>query len=515
MMPFNVMLFLMLFLCGYFQKVLCSEQGRIVPKEASSSDDDSQSSTEASSSDDDSQSSTEIEEPPRYFVFHTLGIARIGAGDRAYVDWLNAYPQSTKTGAENCLGSFIVGGSAEGRSVLQGRNVSHKRKRSSDNDKKKAEAEAYSKDFSAAVIAELSRYATLPVTLNILVHLNIRFLGNVQGHTGRGVNKELIKNVGEAVKNQYKKNVVMRIVITVHELTEKSAVTLQLLNEFNSPEIYVDLHRYNNRIAPLEGQGTNLIHYIPLPNFVYNEYSYDEVARLLRVIVDSQHGGDAENIYRLRQWLYGAAFTIPRHAPLALVQSFSPNHGILIFGSISKHHGYNEQNIKALIASLKSESLPPEFKVILAGRAGRNTDSGLLTGINELNEKEDRFVYEGELPSNYELDKYLRTQYAISFDDNGRKENASAQNAVICAGMLLFTRNEAENDLSFVNRVKNAIMSVENEQNDRKKAEQWGILWAHAGYTDWIKAGGCDGNSGELTYKVFESTFNVNDVGVN
>jgi hypothetical protein len=144
--------------------------------------------------------------------------------------------------------------------------------------------------------------------------------------------------------------------------------------------------------------------------------------------------------------------------------------GVLLFGMIDGRHG-TLQDVSRLAARL-----PGNMVVAVAGKevSGALVDQLKTAAAKPAN----KIRYIGPLPppsdKKYErvntLDPLAGYTYAISFDQHGYRDNASAMVNVLRAGKILFSREGTESNDDLIARAVRQISAIESQKSAPSQA---------------------------------------------
>ncbi|MBC3345668.1 hypothetical protein HU811_03350 [Pseudomonas sp. SWRI196] len=437
----------------------------------------------------------------RYALLISFGAAvniDIRNGDGAYYNWMLDFFRSASSSQAACVRGFHAMAS---QTVTQPENQ-----------------EKFNQVTLEAVDDLIRHSPDVPV---LVVNWHMRFTGQANAHTGRGIHKGLVESI-KALCKKYGKE--CRFILTVHEfrgqgMLEELSPHLDGIIALN-PTVRLEL-------VHLLGGAAQVIHLSQVPNFMRTQSgeAADALRRGLALgpeIFPRSGGGasssssssslsigggssssssSSESTTKLPatgfdydvvigHWIARLKETT-RHAPPSSSSSSStaisrlpPNphsrlKGILIFGTICGRH-VTAATLRALALAIRKRPkvFDGQFKVVIAGNP---KNKGLMASFKSLIE-EERLTNISIINAIDTLDRLACVKYAISFDTDGYRDNASAMINVIRAGFLLFSRRSAEEkafyrgvavaetDEDLIKRALDIIAECEGENGDNRRA---------------------------------------------
>lgn len=360
-----------------------------------------------------------------YGLIHTMGATPLNeqGGDGAYSAWMQSYFDSTQSGDRGVViarierdGPFIEGNEAS----------------------QKAFEDAFLKKISEQI--ESQKFKNIST---FIFNPHIRTTGRPNSHTGRGINNALLDKIRAKFQLHEKE---VRIVYTVHE-------PRKLLKKLKSPDAVISLNPAVSVLMRTEYDEAE--HFESrVPNLMTNRRAeiIDDVGLFLENRNMIEHSGEDKNFFlaQLQTWAR------QRGAPSD--NSQLPSKAIVIFGTIVGRHGLNVETVTALARKMKSLLLDRKFKVVIAGS---EQEKILAASLKYLAETNKRVHYLGPIE---DLDTLSRYRYAISFDKDGYRANASAIVNLDRNGFLVYTRQSDESDDDLINR---AVHSIKQSEHDR------------------------------------------------
>lgn len=288
----------------------------------------------------------------------------------------------------------------------------------------------------------------------VVLNWHVRLTGRPNSWTGRGIDAELI---GKLSRLCFDCNKELRVVYTIHEYSRGQKLELvspyalvalnrQVRNDLIQDEIVKPERVFLSRVPNLESRGvTNIAdlvrRHLPAP-------SDEEVAE--------GHDLGLAFVYReLNRYEAGSGEETPPALP----------HGIAIFGSITERHGLSTESVKLLNRDLdRVRASRDDFPIYIAGRT---SDRELKGRLELLSRRDSRIFFLGEIPN---LQFTQNCRYAISFDEFGYRDNASAMVNMVRAGTLLFCRRRVgdvwETDHQLSHRAATTIAACERQEGN-------------------------------------------------
>lgn len=362
-----------------------------------------------------------------YALVHTLGLNTVDpmGGDGAYANWLHEYFDRNRN-PQGCV--------AVERMVYDGK-------------KQGADAELipllntnFVRQFGTILKNERRKGETGTLILN----WHVRRTGRPNAWTGRGLNEQLIKELQRAAQDAGFR---LLVVYTVHESEGLAGkpwcfypTALLALN----PSVQNFLQKeHANKVG---------LSQVPGLMTCLHTTSTDLVLHYLEghVTIEALHTAGALLVQQFR------SFNTYTHTEQNRVTRGL--RGVLIFGMITGRHGTTVANVITLCKFLKTAGFGDEFKVLLAGKT---QDRDLAKELQKLQETYPNLVFHGELDFRDAFNTVAGCQYAISFDPNGYRDNASAMVNVTRAGHALFSRNAGETDEQLIRRAVYQIFLCE------------------------------------------------------
>jgi hypothetical protein len=394
-----------------------------------------------------------------YVLIHTLGLNSFQAlsGDGAYSEWLQNAFTSPPVNQHGCIFStrMVYEGKKKGKDdvlmPLLNQDFARKFKRILDEN-----------DFG--------------LTSVIILNWHLRKTGRSNAWSGRGVNRELIEQLTRIARLRGFKLIV---VYTIHEMKSIRGDNEAVVNPSALVALNPTVHDFL----------TEQFHNVPIgnsqvPGFMTSLHTsaVDHILSFLPhdtppEVLNTAGACLLQTLKLQNQW--------PATGKLATVSK-----GIVVFGMISKRHGTTVENLARLCRALDQYGIPQTFKVVVIGKVQDPelfAELNDLTGITkrrELAALRARLVVHGELAASVPFNQFMRSinrqnrttaritsvqvniafnpitqcRYAISFDELGYRDNASAMVNMTRAGNLLFSRENAESNPKLIDRCVRAIV---------------------------------------------------------
>lgn len=353
-----------------------------------------------------------------YLLFHTMGAAGINphAGDGAYSSWMKSSFPTRVTYCKAAHRLEFKGGNNVDQSELE-------------------------RVFLVEINERLLAWAHTQAR-RVVLNWHFRFTGRPNAWTGRGVTDSLIKEARAACE---KHGHSLSVIYTVHEYKQGQSCCLIDPNALIAVErqVQVDLQKDFPQVTVLRSRVPNLdstrtAHlvdlvqsYLPKPSDLSAEFASGQslgMAWFMRGIASAD-----------------GATTTARN--------------IAIFGSIVGRHGLSKRSVTELASALDVAGVSSEIKINIVGRA---QDRSLADTLRYLNLP--RVLFTGEV-DNFLFARDCR--YAISFDQEGFRDNASAMVNMIRAGTLLFCRTSPEETIeNLCRRVALTIKKCERTEGN-------------------------------------------------
>lgn len=349
-----------------------------------------------------------------YGLIHTLGRTRFDefGGDGAYSNWMQDYFSGPGQYSSGCLCVAPI--------LHQGSVGSI-----SNEDLPKEFNPGFLKKFQALILDE--RYRLVNV---VILNWHVRFTnGTPNGWTGRGINTKLVKAMRQLCTAANKK---LAIVYTVHEISN-------LDGRLFSPTGLIALNPDVGR--SLESQFPDTTRYLSKVPGLMRSLHTVQIDLILKIAGKYLSSIDVESPSSNLYLAHAQQYLRLRHGHALGSLGLQ---GIVIFGMIMPRHGLSVESITMLCNCMDKAGLSPDLKVVIAGK---ESSAPLVRDLKRLALKIPRVRFLGQIADFGEL---AGCRYAISFDELGYRDNASAMVNVIRAGHLLFSRRRQESDESLV-----------------------------------------------------------------
>lgn len=299
----------------------------------------------------------------------------------------------------------------------------------------------------------------------VVLNWHLRQTGRPGRWTGRGLHKDLI-NVLTNIANAW--GFRLLIVYTIHEKKGLKKFIKNCARPTGLVSLNPTVHQFLTEqfsSSPVEGS--------QVPGFMTSLHT-SSVEQILKFLPLDTPPEALNTAGACLLQILKAHNNWPRPPELARVSE-----GIVVFGMITARHGTTVKNMKALCLAFKRYNVPTTFKVVIIGMP----EVKLMKDLTELASRYGRLVVYGALPSSLPFDKFMQSvgkestassaiknvninigfnpisqcQYAISLDELGYRENASAMVNMVRAGNLLFSRNGGETDEGLIDRCARVI----------------------------------------------------------
>ena len=381
-----------------------------------------------------------------YILLHTTGNsdAPPDTGDGAYASWMHKFfeEEAREGGAQGCLAvrQFKAARGGQSDHAIEESVI--------------AEFESYLKKLFNDDDA-FGRVSDRAQT--VILNWHLRATGNPNGgQTGRGASEKLFKLFRQECGARGLK---AEVVYTVHEIRGAGTKISR------HPEPFPHLLALNTVVkGELEEA------------FPGRTVGISQVPQLMR----SLH---AEAVDKIMDYAIGpnvmdrsslslGSACVLQQLRLAEHRSYGspPQDGVLLFGMIDGRHGTFED-----VSGLASR-LPGNMVVAVAGK---DKSAALVNQLQTAAQTPaNKIKYIGPLPvtsdKKYEhvntLDSLAGYTYAISFDEKGYRDNASAMVNVLRAGKILFSRKENETNDALIARAVQEIASIEGRKSAASNA---------------------------------------------
>lgn len=361
--------------------------------------------------------------PSRYGLIHTLGRTKFDpfGGDGAYSLWMQDYFSGSGLSSSGCVGV---------------RSLQH------DGPFGNIKNSELATKFNPVFLAKFKSmvfdcYATAST---IIVNWHIRFTnGTPNGWTGRGINPDLVRAMRKLCANAGKK---LAIVYTIHEASVLS-------DKLCSPRALVAL---NPAVRDSMASQFTLTPFLSKVPGLLNSTHTVKIDTVMKLVGEYLGPIDIESPSSNLYFALGQqALRLKQGAMLGSLKL----KGIVIFGMIMPRHGLTVENVQLLSDCMDHAGLSSKLKIVIAGK---ESDATLVKDLKKLHARGHRVVFKGQIADFAEL---AGCRYAISFDELGYRDNASAMVNTIRAGHLLFSRRGHESDKSLVRGAVGAMAVCE------------------------------------------------------
>lgn len=305
----------------------------------------------------------------------------------------------------------------------------------------------------------------------VILNWHMRCTGRTNAWTGRGLSNKLINEL-----NAINKVIDLKVVLTIHE-SEKIDNSLQkILPHIDSiitlnPDVKKEIDNFFlNNTKPFIKKPT--IYLSSVPNLMNStatkvtdkilEYIGDEPLLNLNLagacVISKLKEGNrtyaSKNIEDITK-----SNTTSKNKGINLEQLKTLKRGIVMFGSVVIRHGTTKENVENLCDHLREKENLKDFPVVISGS---QPDQELIKDIASINLSKDSIIITGTIDN---FDVLANCKYAISFDNLGFRDNASAMVNVIRSGHLLFCRKQNENDAQLIERATHEISLCERNNS--------------------------------------------------
>jgi len=295
----------------------------------------------------------------------------------------------------------------------------------------------------------------------VILNWHMRCTGRTNAWTGRGLSSKLINEL-KAIN----KVIDLKVVLTIHE-SEKINNSLQkILPQIDSiitlnPNVKDEI----NGLVKTKNKNLN-IYLSSVPNLM-NSTATKITDKILEYIGDEPflNVASACVISKLKERNRTYASTniediaksnsTSKNKRINIEQLRTLKRGIVMFGSVVTRHGTTKENIENLCIHLKKKENLKDFPIVISGS---QPDQELIKDIASINSPKGSIIITGTIDN---FDVLTNCKYAISFDDLGFRDNASAMVNVIRSGHLLFYRKQNENDTKLIERATREISLCE------------------------------------------------------
>lgn len=364
--------------------------------------------------------------PARYGLIHTLGRTRFDpfGGDGAYSLWMQRYFSGSGLSSSGCVGVSSLQHDGPFGNI-----------------KNSELAEKFNPVFMAKF--ESMVFDCYASTSTIIVNWHIRFTnGTPNGWTGRGINPQLVRAMRKLCANAGKK---LAIVYTIHESSS-------LGDKLCSPSGLIAL---NPDVRDSMSDQFTLTPFLSKVPGLMNSTHTVKIDTVMKLVGEYLGPIDIESPSSNLFFAHGQQMLRLREG--SLIGSLGLK-GIVIFGMIMPRHGLTVENVQRLSNAMDHAGLSSELKIVIAGK---ESDVALVKDLKKLAAKGHRVVFKGQIADFAEL---AGCRYAISFDELGYRDNASAMVNAIRAGHLLFSRRGGESDTSLTRGAVNAMVICERSE---------------------------------------------------
>lgn len=348
--------------------------------------------------------------PSSYGLIHTLGRTKYDelGGDGAYSRWMQRHFSGTGRSSAGCIkvdqiihdGPF---GTISNRDLAREFNP------------------VFLEKFKA--LLQSGDYAATGV---IILNWHIRFTnGTPNGWTGRGINADLVEGLRALCKRA---NKTLGIVYTIHEAS-------QLQQQLCSPVGLIPLNPAVHASLGAQFPATTTFQ-SRVPGLLTSTHT-TKIDLIMKLVGAYLSPIDVESPSSNTYFAHGQQVLRldngATHGSLGL-------QGIVIFGMIMPRHGLTVTNVTLLSDLMDAANLHAHLRIVIAGK---ESNAELVAAFKSLARRKPRVHFLGELADFVQL---AGCRYAISFDELGYRDNASAMVNVIREGHLLFSRRNRESD---------------------------------------------------------------------
>jgi hypothetical protein len=282
------------------------------------------------------------------------------------------------------------------------------------------------------------RYLTVHT---VILNWHIRFTnGTPNGWTGRGMNPELVVGLRRLCELANKK---LGLVYTVHEASELQA-------QLCSPTGVIALNPAVGLSVDRQFPGTTR-YLSKVPGLLRSTHTL-KIDFILKLVGAYLSPIDIESPSSNLYFAHGQQMLRLQHGTERRTLGLQ---GIVIFGMIMTRHGLSVENVGLLSDCMDRAGLSVNLKIVIAGK---ESDAKLVKALKELATRKPRVHFLGQLG---DFGQLAGCRYALSLDDLGYRDNASAMVNVLREGHLLFSRRNGESAQSLVDGAVKTMLVYE------------------------------------------------------